>query len=255
MDEEVIVGTGSGGQKNIVEALSDAGLSVCTTDMMWPRDHYVSFQGNYLVSGSPGSITGNPYGEGGKIITGENSVLVSDMAHVHVDVSKRISRPLTKENAYQVVKEEGEKYFSGAQVHVAPSGYFHNGKGHSHIDMFTLLLPKRKVFFLDTHFAKGAGTAREYDEIAEQEGWKLIRYDGKQDDVWYPLNAFTCTREDTDIALIDKKAKSLATLLMDKGVKVLETEMPQHQHPMGKIRCQTNTYKKGFNVDGLLSTS
>ena len=119
-------------------------------------------------------------------------------------------------------------------------------------------LPILKLILLDTYHGKGATSAREYDELAEREGLRLLRYDGSSDGVWYPLNALVLPgNRNTSIVVVDRKAKSLIDLLKDEGVHLIEVEMPQHSYPGGKIRCQTNTYnpKDGVVLDRLLEKS
>lgn len=247
-DVGILVGTGIGGQKNIVEALRSSGFPVSTTGKMWPRDYYVYSNGKYIRSGSPGAIDGNAFGEGGNILTGKDFLLVSDMACLHEHISEKLQDKPTYRQIMEAITSEGEKNNLGVRIHVAPTGYFHGGKGHSHIDMFTLLLPKRRLLLLDTHYGKGAGSAREYDAIAEEEGLRLIRYDGLQDSVWYPLNALVLPTDKGETVVVDNKSKSLVSLLQGEGVESIPVEMPQHSYPAGKIRCQTNTYNLKDNV-------
>ena len=254
MDENtrIVVGTGIGGQKNIVDALRKNGFEVEPVRQMWPRDHYVHFQDEYVVSGSPGFVDGNAYGEGGNILTGNDFLLVTDMVYLHEPMSDRLPRDPSHEQILDVIIQEGRVHYPSARIHIAPSGYFHGGKGHSHIDMFSLLLPKQRILLLDTHYGKGAGGAEEYDAIAEAEGLKLIRYDGSQDGVWYPLNSLVLSSDHGDIAVVDDKAVSLVRLLQSEGVQTISVEMPQHAYPAGKIRCQTNTYNPRDSSDDLM---
>lgn len=246
----VIVGTGIGGQRNIVEALTKEGFQIRSAgSRMWPRDHYVYFNGRYVKSGSPGAIDGNAFGEGGNVLTGNGFLLVSDMAYLKEHIFGSLPGEPTYEQIKEAIASEGRKYHSEARIHVAPTGYFHGGKGHSHIDMFSLLLPQRKILLLDTYHGKGAGKAKEYDAIAEMEGLKLIRYDGSQDGVWYPLNSLVLPTGDREVLVVDDKAKSLVSLLQDEGIKSISVEIPQHSFPAGKIRCQTNTFNLRDNPE------
>ena len=253
----VLVGTGIGGQREIISALSDAGFNTQSTGgRMWPRNHYVHLMDRYVKNGSVMSIDGNPFGDGGHVLTGNDFLLVSDMAYLREDISKNLSNRSTYEQIKEAIVSEGKKYHPNARIHVAPTGYFHNGKGHDHIDMFCLLLPKQKLLLLDTHYGKGAGNAKEYDTIAKAEGLRLIRYNGSQDGVWFPLNSLVLPTEDEkEVVFVDSKAKSLIKLLINEGLKPIEVEMPQHSYPAGKIGCQTNTYNskdKSLVFDKLL---
>lgn len=251
---EVIVGTGIGGQRNIMEAIRSEGFQVRSAGngRQWPRDHYVYFNGKYVKSGSPGFIDGNAFGEGGNILTGEGFLLVSDMAHIKEKIAKSLPNKPNYEQIKEAIEAEGKVCHPDTRIHVAPTGYFHGGKGHSHIDMFSLLLPNRKALVIDTHFGKGAARAKEYDTIAEAERLRLIKYDGSQDGVWYPLNSLVLQKGSSDIVFVDSKAVSLMRLLEQEGVKSIGIDMPQHEYPAGKINCQTNTYNSGDNIEGLL---
>jgi len=258
-DLTVIVGTGIGGQREILTALTENGYTAQSAGpRIWPRDHYVYFKGRYVVSGSSrGYYEGNAFGEGGGILIGDDFLLISDTSYV----KKHIFGLLSTNPMYQQIKNaiiaEGVVHHPGARIHVAPTGYFHGGKGHDHIDMFSLLLPQRKLLLLDTFFGKGAGRAKEYDAIAEAEGLTLIRYNGFQDRVWYPLNALVLREDDTDVAVVDDQAVSLIKLLTDHCVKVIAVPMPQINFPGGKINCQTNIFNPADNVklDDLLAKS
>jgi len=201
-------------------------------------------------------VHGNAFGEGGKILTGTDFLLVSDMAYLHEHISENLSDKPTYEQIKEAIASEGKKHHPGARIHVAPTGYFHDGKGHNHIDMFCLLLPEQKLLLLDTHYGKGAGTATEYDAIAEAEGLNLIRFDGSRDGVWYPLNAFVLPG-DLSTVVVDSRSASLIRLLTEEGLDPIGVEMPQENSPAGKIRCQTNTYnpKDDVVLDNLLERS
>jgi len=254
MDKEigVIVGTGLSGQKNIAAALENEGISVESSGQMWPRDNYVYFKDRYVKNGSLGSMNGNAFGEGGKVLTGDDFLLIADSAFIHDQITDRLSEKPTHEERLQAIVEEGKVQHPDARIYVAPTGYFHGGKGDAHIDMFSLLLPKRKILLLDTHYGKAAGKAGEYDEIAEAESLELIRYDGSQDGVWYPLNSLVLSQNGNDVVIVDDNAKSLIKLLQNEGVKSIGVEIPQNTYPAGKIRCQTNTFNIADDPNTLL---
>ena len=251
---EVIVGTGIGGQKNIMEAVRNEGFQVRSAGngRQWPRDHYVCHNGTYVRRGENMGPNWNPFGEGGNIRLGEDFLLVSDRVYVSDKMRSQLGEQVDYEKVKQVISQEGARQFPNTRIHVAPTGYFHGGKGHEHIDMYTLLLPKKKVLILDTHFGKGAGRATEYDEIAKEEQLRLIKYDGSQDGVWYPLNSLVLEKGSSDIVFADSKAVSLMRLLEQEGVKSVGIDMPQHEYSAGKINCQTNTYNSCDNIEEFL---
>ncbi len=251
---ETIVGTGIGGQRNIIEAIKNEGFRVKSAGngRQWPREHYVCYNGKYIRRGENSGPNWNPFGEGGNLRFGDEFLLVSDRVYDSDNMRRQLGEQIDYEKVKQLIIQEGEKQFPRTRIHVAPTGYFHKGKGHEHIDMFTLLLPKNRVLILDTHFGKCAGKAKEYDEIAEAEQLKLIRYDGSQDGVWYPLNSLVLPDGNSDIVFTDSKALSLIKLLEQEGIKSIGVDMPQHTYPAGKINCQTNIYNFGDNVEEYL---
>jgi hypothetical protein len=237
----VIVGTGIGGQREVKEALDEQGFEVKTTGVMWPQDHYVYFDGRYVRR-----RVADKFGEGGYFRIGNDFLLVSDFIYETYQVGelRHIHRDIPYDKMKEIIAAECKKYHLTARVHVAPSGYYHKGKGRdSHLDTFTLLLPNRKILIVDTHFGNKASTTKEYDEIARIEKLELIRYDGSQDGVWNPLNASVLPGEDNqDVVFVDDKSKSLIRLLEENGVKAVGVEMPQHEYPAGKINCMVNVY-------------
>src|SRR3989344_1796280 len=72
----VLVGTGQGGQGNILEALQDAGYYATSAGVrMWPRDHYVHMGRTYVKRGEAG-MSGNLFGEGGYVRIGKGYLLI-----------------------------------------------------------------------------------------------------------------------------------------------------------------------------------
>ncbi len=255
-DLGVVVGTGIGGQRNIAEALESNGFRTTGVKQLWPRDHYVHSNEEYVKNNSPGFIDGNPFAEGGNILLGDGFLLVSDLAYMREQILKQLPQKITRKQIpeiEQVLKLEGQKHFPRTRIYIAPTGYFHGGKGHSHIDMFSLLCPRKKLLILDTFYGKGAGTAREYDSIADKEGLRLLRYDGSQDGVWYPLNSLVLDVDKRDVVAVDDRAVSLIRLLDREGIRTISTKMPQHPFPAGKVRCQTNTYNIGTDTKTLMT--
>lgn len=232
----VIVGAGIGGQREIMDAVSEAGFDVKGAGRtMWPRDKYVYFR-RYVKSRLTGRGGSNAFGIGGNILTGDNFLLVSDTAYLYNP------NKLPKSPSYEQIKEtiiaDGRRQYPEARIHIAPTGYYHGGKRHEHIDMYCLLIPERRLLLLDTHYGWHARDAKGYDEIAEQERLRLVRYDGSIDNCWNPLNALNLPGN----VVLDSGAKSLIKLLRDEGLRTIGVEMPQKPYPAGKIRCQTNTY-------------
>jgi hypothetical protein len=78
---KVLVGTGIGGQREIMESLRNEGFQVKSAkNRQWSRDHYVFHNGIYVKRGEA-TPEGNPFGEGGNIRLREGFFLVSDRVY------------------------------------------------------------------------------------------------------------------------------------------------------------------------------
>lgn len=243
------VGLGVGGRKQIVAALTEAGFNVERVNEMWPRDDHVNYgNGKTIYSSAPGSAEGNAFGEGGLALTGKGYALISDGAIWHDNLSKYVSGKISFEKVVHAIKKEGEEHLPDTRIHVAPTGYFHGGygKGHNdHLDLFALLIPDKHLLIVDTHHGgRCVGSyLKEYSKICEEEGLKLILYDGSQDGVWYPLNTPVFPTENGEVVVVDNKAKSLMNILEEQGVNYVPVkDFPQVDDPHGKIRCMTNIH-------------
>jgi hypothetical protein len=238
-----------GGQKNICSALRSRGYSAIEINESWPRDEYVFFKEKYIPVGEDG-CSGNVFGEGGNIQTGKEFLLVSDNAFYFDKIKSKVDfDKLRKDKKYynlakNVIIEEGKKYHN-SRIHVAPTGDFHGELAQGHIDLFTLLLPNKKILIFDKHFGKDANLDKDYNLISEKESLEFVEYDGSQDGIWYPLNSLVLPDCGRDVVVIDSKAKSLQRLLDKKGVGSIPVDMPQKSYPAGKINCQTNVFSLG----------
>lgn len=248
-DLGIIVGKGFdfklGGQEQISSGLKSRGYFVKEVDEAWPRNDYVYFNGKYVLEENGNS--GNVFGNGGMVQKGEDFLLVSDSAFFYNDFKSKVQfNRLNIDKEYyekskNLILDKGKKQFN-ARIHVAPSGNFFNGNPNGDIDLFTLLLPQEKILLFDTYFGKQANKYKDYNIIAEKEGWRLIEYNGNQDNVWYPLNALVVPSVKIDKIFLDKNAKSLIKLLEKKHVNIIPVDIPQRDHPAGKINCQTNVF-------------
>lgn len=248
-DLGIIVGKGFdfrlGGQEKISSGLKSRGYFVKEVDEPWPRNNYVYFNGKYVLEEK--EDLRNVFGNGGMVQKGDSFLLVSDAGFFYNNFKSKVDLKKLKEdrNYYEnskiLIEEEGKKQFN-TRIHVAPSGNFFNGNPNGDIDMFTLLLPKEKILLFDTYFGKEANKYKDYNIIAEKEGWKFIEYNGNQDNVWYPLNALVVPSLKVDNVFLDKNAKSLIKVLDKKGINSVPIEVPQRDYPAGKINCQTNVF-------------
>lgn len=250
----VSVGVGIGGQKEIMDSLARAGYNVEHSVEQWPRDSWVYFNGKYISRGGMG-IEGNVFGDGGNVHTGEDFVMVSDNAFWFNDVRNKIKENFgcsendinnsiykNYEEASKIVSDCGKEFFN-SRVHIAPTGYYQGKIGQTHIDLFSLLLPKSKILLFDKHYGKDANAKNHYNRIAEKENLKFIEFDGSKDGVWYPLNSCILPYNSGDAVVLDSKSQSLKKILDKEGVKIIQVDMPQIEYPAGKINCQTNMYR------------
>jgi len=211
---------------------------------MWPRDNFVYHMNKYVkgVRGlAPASLTTNPFGEGGKILTGDDYLLITNFAYGQNGIQLNIEKP-TSYQKKEILIEAGKKHFPNSRIHVLPSSD-QLGSSNSHIDMYASLIPSKKLLLVDTRFGSQSNY-NDFEEIAEKESLKFIKFDGSQDKVWNSLNILVL--EDT--VVLDNKSISLIKLLEDEGVKTIGVEMPQHSYPSGKIRCQTNVYSENSDI-------
>lgn len=249
----VIVGSGQGGQEELAKAISEEGFPVFTAEppFWWPRDVYVMFGENYVYKvWDEAHSCCNHFGEGGYFQIGSEFLLVSDQIYAERNqITGDAARNISYGEACMEIAEACREYHKTARIHIAPSGKVHEpiaGKGHKHIDMISLLLPVSRILMVDTYFGGQASASPQYEQICEKEGLKLIRHDGSQDGVWYPLNSLVLTAGGQDLVFVDKAARSLKNILSAEGVKYKDVEMPKGR-ASGKIRCQTNT----FNLDDI----
>lgn len=253
----VSVGTGIGGQREIMNSLARAGYKVESAVEQWPRDSWVYFNGKYIERGSMGA-DGNAFGDGGNVRVGKDFVIVSDNAVYYQDITRKLKETflgvnfddlMEKHNFVaknynlfsDLVSEYGKEFFE-SRVYVAPTGYYQGKMGQTHIDLFTLLLPKSKILIFDKFFGNDANLKNHYNLISEKEGLKFIEYDGSKDGVWFPLNSLVLPKNGNDVVVIDSASASLNKILNKKGIETLCVDMPQIKYPAGKINCQTNTY-------------
>ncbi|MGY4883951.1 MAG: hypothetical protein ACP5NZ_00025 [Nanobdellota archaeon] len=246
----VLVGKGFdfrlGGQEKIASKLKSSGYQVKLVDDPWPRNSYVFFNGKYVLEDEQGKD--NVFGNGGMVLKGNGFLLVSDAAFLYNNFKSKVDENRLKndreyyEESKNLIKKEGKKVFN-SRVHVAPTGNFFNGNSSSgDIDMFSLVLPNNKILIFDTFFGKDANKHKHYNKIAEEEGLEFIEYDGKKDNVWYPLNCLVIPYANGDEVFLDSNSKSLINILNKKGVKSIGIDMPQREHAAGKIHCQTNVF-------------
>lgn len=253
----VSVGTGIGGQKEIMNSLAKAGYNVESGVEQWPRDTWVYFNGKYVERGSIG-VDGNFFGDGGNVHVGKDFVIVSDNAVYYQDITRKLKETfpginfdnlIEKHNFVaknyslfsDLISDYGKQFFE-SRIHIAPTGYYQGKLGNTHIDLFTLLLPKSKILIFDKYFGKDANLNHDYNKIAEKENLQFIEYSGDKDGVWFPLNSLVVPRNGKDTLVIDSASVSLNKLLNKKGIDAICVNMPQIKYPAGKINCQTNIY-------------
>ncbi len=244
----VLVGYGfdikQGGQDKIAESLKKKGYDVMNVNEAWPRNEFVYFNGKYVfMDGS--DTNSNPFGNGGMVQKGKDFVLVSDGVLYSFDKiydRKELEKnPFKYKKAVEHLSDLAAEEFA-SRAYVVPTGNFSGKESNSDIDLFTLLLPDKKIMLFDKNFGGIANNGKDYNAVAEKEGFDFIDYDGRGDNVWYPLNASVLKKGQEDLVVLDSNSKSLMRILDKKGVDFVPVDMPQKSHVAGKLNCQTNTF-------------
>jgi len=246
-DLVVLVGQGIGGQEELMRAIQKLDVEVKSAGKCaWPRDDYVYHSSRsppYLTSHSNGEY--KPLGEGGNLQIGDGFILASDLA-----LAQEFGWFQTElESIHESSIEAFEESYPNTRLWVAPTNHQEMpGVGCEHLDLFVLLCPKSKLLLLDTNYGKAANHPA-YDMIGEQEGLKIIRYDGSKDSAILPLNGFVLpTQNGADTVLLDERSIGLISLLRDNDVNAVGVPMPYKEDAPGKIGCQLNFY---FGSDGV----
>jgi hypothetical protein len=258
LDTGVIVGTGQGGQREILKALDSLSIPAKSVSQQWPRDHYVR-AGTGYVRRIEDSTEGNYFGDGGYVQAGNGYVIVgcglSDIVAATRSYPPAIfisSQDIdARRAAHNALAQAALPFFPGNRIYTLPTGA-RKAIGHNHLDMSMLLLPASRMLLVDTYFGPYAVNAPEIDLLADKEKLDVKWYDGSRSGVWYPLNALVATRDRCDVVIGDKKAAGLAELLGRAGVEFRGVNLPQHDYPAGKIHCQTNVYSLGDDPISLL---
>jgi hypothetical protein len=248
-DLVVIVGVGQGGQDEIIKALTKAEINSARALIEWPRDEYVYFNGHYFRHNR--REVPDYFDVGGLIRAGRDFLIISEKI-----IESFLDKPALKwKRKAELIIERASKYYSNSRVYVAPEGWASEG----HIDLFCLLCPGSKLLVLDPFHRPDLGFEElksadytVFEQIAEKEGLKLIKYNSCQDRVFYGMNACVLPGSDnSDIVVLDKKSKGLIKILNDHGVKTIGVNMPKIPISKieGKINCQTNIYFQSDFVD------
>lgn len=142
------------------------------------------------------------------------------------------------------------------RAYVLPSGYFHGGKMHAHLDMFTLYLPEARLLVVDAFDLQRQNPSslfsvdsarRMFESFATEQDISLIWYDSSQDKVWWPLNAAVLPApEGGELVVLDEACFTLRNLLENYAVPYLGVPCLRINNPGGKINCATNTLSKSL---------
>jgi hypothetical protein len=241
-------------QSNIDNALQDRWYKTVLTNRnthkfpaaIWPRDCFVDYNGVYLDSRNE---TKHPFGEGWNVLVGEDFALLSEES-----VCYEYDGPEEVQNALRSVLGSNK-----ITAYVAPNWSNYRNKDfnnidNSHLDLFILLCPKKKLLFWDTNYINTyykdqtnmrKEIARISDILTNLLWLQCIEYNWSNDWI-FPLNWLVLpwqSSEDTDLVVIDSASKKLNKILQNNGVDVITVDMPQKSYDKtcGKIRCQTNT--------------
>ncbi|MSR86342.1 hypothetical protein EXS74_03020 [Candidatus Woesearchaeota archaeon] len=245
----VVVGTGAGNQYELRKALLDKGYSVLLVKDSWPRDHYVlSSPLTPHARYKDGEM--DWAAEGGYFRWGRDVVLASDLCLM----PDRVSSTSHYSNIVAVTKAKLEEKYPEKRVYVLPTGYFHSGEMHAHLDMFTLYLPQARLLVVDAFNLRRENpsslfhvdVARKiFEELAVQEDLSLVWYDSLKDRVWWPLNSAVLPCEQGgELVVLDEACFQLRSLLDDYAVPYLGVPCIRVSNPGGKINCATNTLSR-----------
>ncbi|PIN80953.1 hypothetical protein COV11_02910 [Candidatus Woesearchaeota archaeon CG10_big_fil_rev_8_21_14_0_10_30_7] len=223
----------------LARTIKDAGYTVEETHLAWPRDHYVMIDRKYVIAKNDGVV-----GEGGGFQVCDEFILVS--SSLFRDNRDKFS-----------VAKDVKKFYPKQRVHVVPAGYDPvKGKRKSycleHIDLTCLLVPSKKLLFVDENFYE---SITDFERVAEIEGLTLIPYKPKPDVSYnyFPLNCLVLPSNEDEILFANKNTQSLVLLLKEHDLTVVEIDMNlAPRKTEGSIRCCTNVKLKKTPIKKLL---
>ena len=250
----VVVGLGGEEYKSqrkereaLAKKIKSLGFEIETTEVGWPRDHYIFEDGKYVIKKDIG-----PCGEGGCFRFGKNIVLVSERLFGHYTCVNT-----------QKIYWDVNKFYPNKKIYILPTGY--NSKNNSilrgpswvdHIDLTCLIIPSKNLFFVDKRFYDYTSAEKAFKEIAKQENLELEFYEpNKRANMdYYPLNCLLLpSKNGEEIILANKKDKYFLELLKKHKLNFEEISMSKTPtESMGSINCCTNTKYKETPLDELL---
>jgi hypothetical protein len=247
---QVVVGWGQHGQRRLDTALKDEGFITTPILKMWPRDEFVHVDDRVVTAFDSEGVA-----DGGYFCLGGDYLLVGDGLGDLVTGFKGadfrgLRGEARKDEAYTGLSEKVLEYFPGKRVHILPTGSV-DCVGHHHLDMSVLLVPRAGLLLVDSYYGRLSSESSIFDEIAEVENLRPLRFDGRADGVQYPLNALVLPRDADEVAFVNAEAVSLSRLLRDAGVFVREVPILQAEMSQGGIHCMTNTLPESYDAGGL----
>ena len=225
-------------RERVARVIEEQGYAVVRTFIPWPRDHYVFYDGRYVIKKEFKDRARQGCGEGGYFQLAQDFVLVSE-------------RVLGISEDHECVAYTVGKQYPGKRVHVVPVGYQKRrtyDQRLDHIDLSCLLIPSRKLLLADKSlyqsFAAEVKHVEPYfQKIAEQESLLFVWYEpeGTARNL-FPLNCLVLPKENDEIVFANKNAPCLTRLLQTYDLAVIEVDVQiAPQMSLGSIRCITNT--------------
>ncbi len=227
----------------LAQKIHDAGFVVRGVPVDWPRDHYVYYRGGYVLEKKV-----LQFGEGGCFNLGNDFLLVSE----RIFNGKYISDKLAIEAA-------GKKQYPNTRFHSVPvgcnPGAIYGQEYLRHIDLTCLLIPSRKLLFVDENFYDDPHARIRFERIAEKEDLTLIFHKPHPEVSfnYYPLNCLVLpSGEGREIIFANSNDPSFIKLLRAKGLDVVEVCMTQTPKKRGSIRCCTNVKRPETHLRDLI---
>ncbi len=203
----------------------------------WPRNAYFFYNGKHIQY-----IDYNMPIQGGQAHAGNDFLIVSD------GVYKKPKTWLSKETNQKELKEYAQRAF-GARVHIVDCDMGESTRIGGHIDYFSMLLPKRRIFVVDTYTGSRYVGSPSYRNAAEAEGFEYVEFEDRECN--FPLNCLVLPQNGDDVVFYDARARKLGEFFDEKGVDSVAVELP-YDNAHGKIQCCTNIKNADAKTSNLL---
>ncbi|MBI5064651.1 hypothetical protein HZA97_00305 [Candidatus Woesearchaeota archaeon] len=178
------------------------------------------------------------FGEGGCFNLGQDFLLVSERIFDEKYTSDKLA-----------IEEEAKKHYPQTRFNVVPVGCNHDAiygqELFRHIDLTCLLIPSKKLLFVDENFYDDPHARMRFERIAEKEDLTL-KFHKPHPEIsfqYYPLNCLLLPSANGEIIFANSNDASFIRLLNLYNLDVVEVSMTQAPKRRGSIRCCTNVKK------------